>query len=458
MTQKGKPFDVLIIGGGPAAITIVKTLAGKKKAAVIRPEDHSMIYCAMPYVIEKILPMEKTFKKDELVTSTGAELIRDTVTNVDFGAKSVFTVSGEEYRYDKLVIATGASPVLPPVPGKDLEGVMTFKTEPDLRKILAETENGLRRAVVVGAGAIGIELAQALQSVGVETHLVDMETQVLPNLVDGDMAKEAMERLTAMGIHLHLGERVTALKGEKAVRELVFDSGKSIQLDSDENSDPVGKGRGVVVFAVGVRPEVDLFRDTDLEIGRDGIVVNERMETNIEDVYAAGDCVQFTNAITGEITNGKLATNAVPMGRVAAKNLLGEKAAYKGFFNGAATKVEDLFIGGTGLSETSAVGKFDIVTGEAELTTMFPIMPGTSKVRLKLIADRTTGRILGGQVSGGAPVADKVDLVTMAVQNGLTLDDAAMFSYSAQPYQSFFPANNLLVAAAEDAKKKLQGA
>jgi NADH dehydrogenase/NADH oxidase (H2O2-forming) len=456
MTQGEKKFDVLIIGGGPAAITIVKTLAGKKKAAVIRPEDHSMIYCAMPYVIEKTLPMEKTFKKDDLVTGTGAALIRDTVTGVDFEAKTVVTASGATYGYDKLVIATGASPFLPPVPGRDLEGVMTFKTEADLRKIHAGTENGLRRAVVVGAGAIGIELAQALRSVGMETHLVDMETQVLPNLVDGDMAKEAQERLAAIGINLHLGERVTALKGEKAVRELVLHSGKSIPLHSNGNGGSTHEGSAVVIFAVGVKADVNLFKGTGLEIGPDGIVVNERMETNVKDVYAAGDCVQFTNAITGDITNGKLATNAVPMGRVAAKNLLGEDATYKGFFNGAATKVEDLFIGGTGLSEKSAVGKFDIVTGTAELTTKFPIMPGASKVRLKLIADQNTGRILGGQVSGGAPLADKVDLITMAVQNGLTLDEAAMFSYSSQPYQSFFPADNLLVAAARDAKKQLQ--
>jgi NADH dehydrogenase/NADH oxidase (H2O2-forming) len=310
--------------------------------------------------------------------------------------------------------------------------------------------------VVVGAGAIGIELAQALRSVGMETHLVDMETQVLPNLVDGDMAKEAQERLAAIGINLHLGERVTALKGEKAVRELVLHSGKSIPLHSNGNGGSTHEGSAVVIFAVGVKADVNLFKGTGLEIGPDGIVVNERMETNVKDVYAAGDCVQFTNAITGDITNGKLATNAVPMGRVAAKNLLGEDATYKGFFNGAATKVEDLFIGGTGLSEKSAVGKFDIVTGTAELTTKFPIMPGASKVRLKLIADQNTGRILGGQVSGGAPLADKVDLITMAVQNGLTLDEAAMFSYSSQPYQSFFPADNLLVAAARDAKKQLQ--
>ncbi len=455
MEREKKNFEVLIIGGGPAAITIVKTLAGKRKAAVIRPENHSMIYCAMPYVIEKILPLEKTFKKDELVTSTGAELIRDTVTGVDFETKTVVTASGGEYSYDKLVIATGASPVLPPVEGHDLEGVMTFKTENDLRKILAGSENGLRKAVVIGAGAIGIELAQALNSVGVETHLVDMETQVLPNLVDADMAAEAQELLAGAGIRLHLGQRVTGLKGEEAVQELVLQSGKTIHLDDSGKVAPTNGGRAVVVFSVGVKADVKLFAGTGIEIGPDGIVVNEKMETSIKDVYAAGDCVQYTNAITGEIMNGKLATNAVPMARVVGKNLLGKEAAYRGFFNGAATKVQDLYIGGTGLSEKTAAGKFDTVTGNAELTTMFPIMPEASKVRLKLIADRHTGRILGGQVVGGRPVADKVDLITLAVQNELTLDDAAMFSYSAQPYQSFFPADNLLVSAAEDARKKL---
>jgi NADH dehydrogenase/NADH oxidase (H2O2-forming) len=214
-------------------------------------------------------------------------------------------------------------------------------------------------------------------------------------------------------------------------------------------------GNGLVVFAVGMRPNVELFKNTRLAIERDGIIVNEKMETSIKGVYAAGDCVQFVSGITRKITSGKLATNAVPMARVVAANLLGGNQTYKGFFNGAATKVENLFLGGSGISEKFSREICEVSVGYSELTTTFPIMPEAKNVRLKLITDKNTRKIIGGQVVSGTPSADKIDLITMAIQHGLTVDDLMDFSYSAQPYQSFFPASNLLVAAAEDARANL---
>lgn len=451
-------FEILIIGGGPAAITIAKNLGHRKNIGIIRPEDYSMIYCAMPYVVEDILPIEKTFKKDELVTDAGAALIRDTVENIDFERKTVYTIRGEMYEYEKLVIATGAAPVFPKIEGRDLKGAMTFKSEKDLRNILSISRNGLQKVVVVGAGAIGIELAQAFNKIGIETHIVDMEESILPNMMDYEMVEEAQERLIASGVNVHLRNRVVELKGAEKVDEVIMGQGESIafhpidECSTAERSDSI---HGLVVFAVGMRPNVDLFLDSGLEIGRQGIVVNERMETNIKDVFAVGDCVQFTSGITNEVLSGKLATNAVPMGKVLAKNLLGENREYRGFFNGAATKVGNLFLGGTGIPEKLAKGKFETVTGYSELTTTFPIMPDARKVRMKLIADKKTGKIIGGQVASGSPVADKVDLITMALQFGITVRELTGFSYSSQPYQSFFPANNLMVAAVEDILKKL---
>ncbi|MGM0603766.1 MAG: FAD-dependent oxidoreductase, partial [Bacillota bacterium] len=142
--------DILILGGGPAAITMVKNMKGKRDTAVIRPEDHSMIYCAMPYVIEGLLPYEKTLKTDDLVTDTGAELIRDTAEAVDFEKKIVKTADGSEYGYNELVIATGANPILPPISGADLKQVTTFKTEEDLEMILELVDSGIDSAAVVG--------------------------------------------------------------------------------------------------------------------------------------------------------------------------------------------------------------------------------------------------------------------------------------------------------------------
>ncbi|MFO7849949.1 MAG: FAD-dependent oxidoreductase, partial [Spirochaetia bacterium] len=404
--------------------------------AVIRPEDHSMIYCAMPYAIEGLLETEKTLKKDELVTDTGAELIRDTVVSVDFEEKQLRVQSGETYRWRRLVIATGAEPILPPIPGGELGGVTVFKSEKDMNRISARVEDGLKEAVVVGAGAIGVELAQALAAKKVKTRLVDMVDSVLPNLADPEMTDVAREQLEEEGIELHLGRKVEALEGSSEVEAAVLDNGESLAA-------------GLVVFAVGMKPNIELFENSGLEMVKDGIVVNGEMRTNIEEVYAAGDCVSYYSGITGERTGGKLATNAVPMARVLADNLRGRPREYSGFFNGSATKAGDLYVGGTGLKEAEAKARFDTIVFYAEFTTAFPIMPTAKKVRLKMIADRETGRILGGQVVSGEPVTDKVDQITMAIQFGITAPQLLGFSYSSQPWQSFFPAHNLLVKAAE---------
>ncbi len=451
-------FDVLVIGGGPAAITLVANIKDKMKVGIIRPEDHSMIYCAMPYAIEGLLSLEKTFKKDTLVTDAKAELIRDEVIKVNFNSKVLQTMKNGEIAYEKLVIATGASPIIPPVEGHNLNGVMTFKTEEDLKTIIKLVDNGLEKAVIVGAGAIGIELAQSFNARKVETHLVDMADHILPNMVDYELVEEAQESLVKSGIILHLKSKVKAIKGAERIENIVLDNQQIIhfdQLDSCSETN-ANSNSSLVLFAVGMKPNLEIFKDTNLKIGKDGIVINNKMETNIKDVFAIGDCCQFTSGITGEILSGKLATNAVPMGRVLANNLLGGKyRVYPGFFNGSATKINDYFIGGTGLTEKAANKFLDIEVGYAEFTTSFPIMPNAKKVKIKLIADKKTHKIVGGQFVSGEPVVDKVDKITMAIQYGITLEQLLEFSYAAQPYQSFFPAHNPIVKAAEEILDKI---
>lgn len=449
-------FQVLVIGGGPAAISLVKVISPALRTAVIRPEDHSMIYCAMPYAIEKLVPIAKTLKRDELVSDTGAVLIRDTVTAVDFANKTVKTAAGDQYGWEKLVIASGARPILPPLPGVDLAGVFTFKTEDDMKAIAVAIDSGTKKAVVVGAGAIGIELAQACLERGLETHVVDIASSILPNLADADLVEEAQEELVRKGAHLHLGHSVVSLSGHGRVEDVVLSKGEPIRLverceAEAANSDPALPG--IVVFAVGMRAETGLFQGTKLGLGPQGILVNSRMETNIPDVFAVGDCVQFTSAITGEVAQGKLATNAVPMGRMLGAILKGDKSLeYRGFYNGAATKVGSWYVGGVGLTETQARKKFDVMIGEAELTTTFPIMPGAKPVTLKLVADRASGRLIGAQIVSGAPVTDKVDQLTLIIQYGIPVRELEYFSYASQPYQSYYPADNLLVHAVRNLK------
>lgn len=439
--------DIIVIGGGPAGITFSRKLHKLKPDAqvtVFRPEAHSMVYCAIPYAIEGLFDPAKVYKRDELVTDAGAELIRRAIAAVDFDAKTVQDDAGETYRYQTLFIATGASPIRPPIPGADAGNVFSVKTNRDMTGIIDKVNAGARRAVVVGAGAIGIEQAGAYRARGIETWLIDMAPHALPTMVDRDMSDPLHDAMKAKGIHLFFGAKVDAMDATDAgVRRVTLSSGEAIDLAPETD---------FVCFAVGMKPDVDLFRKSSLEMTRDGIVVDSRMRTSIPDVYAAGDCCTFYSAIDGKPLGGRLATNAVPMAKIAARVLAGKDDEYPGFFNGAATCVEDWRVGSTGFTTAVARSRgFDTIVGYGETTTLFPMMPGADTLRIKIVADRKNLRVIGGQVLSKLPATDKIDVITLAIQRRLTLKGLAKLSYSAQPWQSFFPARSAIVEACENA-------
>ncbi len=442
--------SILIVGGGPAGIQssrMAKMLSPEKRVIVLRPEPFSVIYCAIPYAIERIIPMESIAKRDELVTEPGAELWRVKATSVDLDAHVVTVEDGRSIQYEQLLIVTGARPFIPPVPGHQLDNILTVKTAEDARRI-AEKVTEAQQAVVIGAGAIGIEQALALRSHGISVTLVDMAPHPLPGMIDAEFGNEVIEWLQSAGITWKGKAGLSSFEGEKAVSAVVLEDGTRIPLE---------EGRDMVIVCVGVRPDLSLVENTDLGREKDGLIVNEKMQTTRPDVYAAGDCVHFVSGIDGKPIGGKLATNAVPMAKVAIKNMLGIPCSYPGFFNGAATCVSEWRVGGTGFTESVARQRgFQTVSGWGETTSRFPIMPGAEKIRVKLVADAGSGRILGGQVIGKEAVAERIDVITLAIQQGMTLAGLAQLSYSAQPWQTFFPARNAIVQAAEDGLKQLK--
>jgi NADH dehydrogenase/NADH oxidase (H2O2-forming) len=440
--------EIVVIGGGPAGITLAKIL-GKRDIVIIRPENASMIYCAMPYVIEGLIPHKDTLKSDGLVLDPGADLIRDTVNEINFEEKILKMNSGNTIAYEKLVIATGAEPFIPPVPGHDFKNVMGFKTENDMTVINQWTGQGEGIAVVVGAGAIGVELVQALNHRGIEVHLVDMADSVLPNMLDKDMSPLLESELKELGVILHLNSKVVGIEGTDSASKVILDNGETINIKT------VNGKEGLIVFASGMRAEVSLLKNSPVKLERDGIVVNEKMETSVKDVYAVGDCCQFTSGITGKVISGKLATNAVPMGKIAAHQILGNNRTYPGFFNGAATKVGKFYAGSTGLTEKSAKeAGYDLIIGYSNLTTKFPIIPGSKKKKMKLVCDKNSHKVIGAQITSEEPVVGRIDLMTFAIQKESTAEDLAALSYASQPHQSFYPAANLIVLSAEDVLKK----
>ncbi len=439
--------EVLVIGGGPGGITFsryLKKLKPQIEITMLRSEKHSMVYCAIPYAIEGLFDPHKTFKKNELVTDVGVHLIQRAVKEVDLKKKRVVDETGDIYTSDIIFIATGAVPVLPPIPGADAANIYTVKTQHDMESIIEKIHSGAKRAVVVGAGAIGIEQAQAYRSQGLDVYLIDMVSRVLPAMIDEDMADVLYETLRGKGIRLMLSTYAKGIEKEgEYAKRILLSNGENIDLDAE---------RDFICFAVGMKPDVELFEGQGLEMDKDGIVVDSRMRTSISGVYAVGDCCQYISAIDGMPVGGKLATNAVPMAKTAACVAAGIDDEYPGFFNGAAACVYELRIGSTGFtSEVAQKRGIDTVAGWGETTTLFPMMPGAGKLRVKIIADVRDLQVIGGQVISILSAADKVDVITLAIQWRLTLKGLSTLSYSAQPWQSFMPARSAIVQACENA-------
>ena len=448
-----KQSDVLILGGGPAGIQygrMIRQLRPDWTVTMLRPEEHSMVYCAIPYAMEGLFEPEKVYKTDALVRDVGIDLVRSRAVEVDLQARRVRDEESFEHEYETLFIALGASPIRPPIPHAEAENVFTVKTREDMTGILERLNLGARKSIVVGAGAIGIEQAQAYRQRGMEVTLIDMGPHVLPGSLDGDFAEAVEEVLLAKGIDVRTGVRLERLEADSDGRvcRVCLSDGSKIELDPE---------RDFVCMSIGMKPDVELFSGSKLDVGPDGILVDDHMRTNLPGVYAAGDCCQFHSGIDGARVGGKLATNAVPMAKVAARVAAGLDAKYPGFYNGHATCAYELRIGSTGFTERTARERgFSPVMGFGETASRFPMMPGATRLRVQVVADRDSQRILGGQVLSETPATDKVDLITLAIQQKMTLAELAQLSYSAQPWQSFFPARNAVVQACEDALTRLR--
>ncbi|MFO7974897.1 MAG: FAD-dependent oxidoreductase [Candidatus Hydrogenedentota bacterium] len=440
--------DVVIIGGGPAGITFAnqyKRMNPEADIVMFRPEAKSMIYCAIPYAIEGLFDSSKVLKRDELVTDAGVQLFKRSIVGVNFEEQEVIDDAGESHGYRTLFLATGAQPFRPPIPGAEAPNVFTVKTEKDMRDIIARVKKGTKRAIVVGAGAIGIEQAQAYRKNGIETWLIDIASHVLPNMIDEDMAAPLEKELHDLGVRTVLGGRVESMQETASgVDKIHLSTGEDIELDPETD---------FVCFAIGMKPDIEIFAKAGLAATRDGIIIDSQMRTSIPGVYAAGDCCAFKSAIDGHPVGGKLATAAVPMAKVAARVASGEDEAYPGFYNGAATCVGDWRIGATGFTAATAEEReISPVTGYGQMTTTFPMMPAAQMLKVKIVADQKDFRIIGGQVlSNTFPATDKVDIITLAIQQQMTLRELSKLAYSAQPWQSFFPARNAIVMACEDA-------
>ncbi len=417
----------MVIGGdavGMSAASQALRRAGRDALEVVafeRGNHVSYSACGIPYWVAGDVdgPDALIARSAAAHRDNGIDLrLRTEVTGIDLDARTVQVCqldggASSTEGFDELVVATGAVPVRPPLPGADAPGIYGVQTLDDGADVLDGLAERPRRAVVVGGGYIGVEMAESMMRRGLEVTLVDQAPEPMTTL-DPDMGALVREAMEGMDIRMRTG---TAVSGFETGRD-----GRVAAVATEAGELPAD----LVVLGIGVRPNTELARVAGLALGESGGVLTDlRMRVPGHDgVWAGGDCVEVFHRVSGRRMHIPLGTHANKHGRVIGVNLGGGYATFPGVVGTAVSKVCDLEIGRTGLREAEAAAAgFETVSATADSTTRAGYFPGAAAITVKMIAERGTGRLLGAQLVGREGTGKRVDVCAAALWNGMTAEE-----------------------------------
>lgn len=449
---------LLVIGGvaaGPKAAAKARRCDPEMEITVIeRGECISYAACGLPYHICDVV------EEEDLVVKTPQDfkqvkdidvLLRHEALAIDRSHKEVEvrdleTGNVRRLPYDKLILAVGASPFVPPLPGIDHANVFTLHTVGDAVAIKKLIDDGrAKRAVIVGGGPIGLEAAEAFRMKGLDVTVVEMADQVLVPL-DREMALLVQKHLAEKGVAVLTSEKATRFEGnaQGEVARVVTDK-RTIDTD-------------LVLIAVGIRPNIDLAQRAGLEIGKShAIKVNDRLETSDPDIYAAGDCIETVNIASGMAAWAPLGSAANKLGRVAAVNATGGTDTFRGLLKTLLVKVFDLNVGRVGITEREAreLG-YEVETAIVPAMAGADYYPGHKRIITKLVVNKWGGKLLGAQIVGPGDVSKRIDVAVTALTFGADVHQMANLDLGYAP--PYAPAMDPIITAANVVRNKLAGA
>jgi len=447
MEQVSKIVVIGCSGCGALAARTVKKLKPSLDVTVIREQEEKglLTRCATPYICCGNVTVDASYKDDKIFADQQIGLVNVKAVGIDKISKKVTTADGKSYSYDKLVLATGASPVIFPIDGIDLSGVFTLRTSGDAVNILNWINSRrVKNAVLIGAGAIGLEIAYLTAQHGLKVTIVEKMENVMPGILDVDMSENLEKYIVEKGVDLKCGQLIKSIKGETQVQSVELSSGESIKAE-------------MVIVSGGVRPNTDLAKNAGLEIGKFGLKVDEYLQTSDPDIYAAGDLIEYNNFVTGKPSAGRLRPNAVIGGRLIAKNILGYKLKYPAFINSFATKFFDKSIAGAGITESHAAENgIETVAAQQNSISKHSMMKGRKPYTVKLVFDKESEKVIGGQIISDDPSPIKhIDVIALAIRNEMTASDLTTIRCAGQPELSPDPGIEPISLAAESAFQKL---
>ncbi len=418
-------MKIAIIGGVAAGTSAAAKARRENKEAEItifeKGEDISYAGCGLPYYISDLIQ-----NKRKVIINTPREFAEKYNVNVKINHEvnkiiserkiikytDLQTNNNGEFAYDKLIISTGAEPIFPPIPGSKLENVKVLRTVNDAYIIKNKIKDSkIGRAVIVGGGLIGLEMAESFSELGLEITVVEKAPQVLPPF-SKKMADIVKEHLNNKSVDVIVKDGIKELQGNKKVEQVVTESGKKIKTD-------------FVLISIGVKPAVRLAIDAGIELGETGAIkVNEKMETSIKDIYAAGDCCESKNIINNKNVWVPLGSTANKQGRTAGGNAAGGSYKHEGILQTGITKIFDLTVARTGLSEKEAREEgYEVETVFIKNNNHAHYYPGKAELNINGIFEKNSGRILGAEVIGGQGADKRIDILGTAIYSGLTAED-----------------------------------
>ena len=444
---------IVIIGAHAAGVDAASAARKTDRSAEITliTEEKYVGYsrCGLPFVIGGHIPSfndlivfpPSFYKMMKLQLKT-----ETTVNKIDPSNKAVEITdkagSTETIPYDSLIITTGAYAFIPPIKGREKQGVYSLRTIEDGQKIDKAIKNGAKTAAVIGAGLIGLETAIALKERGIDTTVVELLPQVLPVMVDKDMARLVHEMLEVKGLKIIVGKGLDEILGGDKVTGISV-AGNHFPAD-------------IVIVATGVRASTQLATNVGIATGETrAIKTDARMRTNIEDIYAAGDCAESINIITGKPTCPQLGTVAVRHAKVAGINAAGGYALFTGVLGSAVTQLFDMQIGVTGLTEFFAKrAGIETVIGAITSKTRADYYPGAKPIKVKLVVEKESQKLIGAQIIGGEEVTQRINAISFGIQKQMTVRELAKTdtAYAPPLCETWEP----MVLAAEMALMKLR--
>jgi NADPH-dependent 2,4-dienoyl-CoA reductase/sulfur reductase-like enzyme len=441
---------VIVIGGGPAGITAAITTRRyypDTKITLIRKEEKALIPCGIPYIFGTFGSPEKNLIPDTVLTNNDIDLVVDDVTSINKAAKTIATAKGETLIYDKMILATGSLPLVPPLPGVDLSNVFTAKKDVAYLQKLSEALDKAKDIIIIGGGFIGLEFGDEINKKGnLNVSVIELLPHCLLMACDEDICTRVEKKLSERGINILSGRRVKAILGEKNVQYVELENGQKMKAD-------------LVILGIGVRPNVELAFNTGLEIDEnEGIRVDDFMRTSDESIFAAGDCAAKRSYLSGAPIAVRLASMVTTEARVAGANLFGVKRRVECAIGIFSTCFGDLAVGSAGLTEASAKAMgMDVVSTQVKALDKHPgSIPGAQELGIKLIFENDTGLLIGGQVYGGVSVGEKINFIGALIQHKMRADEVCTFQMGTHPMLTASPIAYQLVNAAQIVVTKLR--